>query len=39
LFSIMDMAFMDMDMDIRSWIFIIYKNDSSNIFKSYKLHF
>ena len=30
---------MDMDMDIRSWIYIIDKNDSSNILKSYKLHF
>jgi len=30
---------MDMDMDIRSWIYITYKNNLSNILKSYKLHF
>ena len=31
--------FMDMDMNIRSWIYIIYENDSSNILKSYTLYF
>jgi len=30
---------MDMDMNILSWIYIIDKNDSSNILKNYKLHF
>jgi len=30
---------MDMDMDIRSWIYIIDKNYSNNILNSYKLHF